>query len=262
MLCSSPIGNLFAETFHGKWNMQTSFLFTIGILGLNCLTTKKWEKFKRKVRNDDHSFVCWIGDMMENAIPGSKSDPLLQKMSPFEQKEMFIENLIDFGDKTISVNPGNHEYNRSTRTCGLYPVYDACERAGIGDRYRDVVAFINLGVGVSKKDPKNKQVHYFGQTQHKAKDCKCYGTSDFTDGIDWFAFGHDHRPGDNPRAKLVFDHQNNTIYKRNIENIDCGSGCVFGGYGAQNACRPQSDKMYMLTLFSGEKQLESRGFYV
>jgi hypothetical protein len=200
--------------------------------------------------------------MMENAIPGSKSDPLLQKMSPFEQKEMFIENLIDFGDKTISVNPGNHEYNRSTKTCGLYPVYDACERAGIGDRYRDVIAFINLGVGVSKKDPKNKQVHYFGQTQHKAKDCKAYGTSDFTDGIDWFACGHDHTPYDKPRAKLVFDHQNNKIYKRNIENIDCGSGCVFGGYGAQNACRPQSDKMYMLTLFGGEKQLESRGFYV
>jgi hypothetical protein len=160
------------------------------------------------------------------------------------------------------VNPGNHEYNRSTKTCGLYPVYDACERAGIGDRYRDVIAFINLGVGVSKKDPKNKQVHYFGQTQHKAKDCRAYGTSDFTDGIDWFACGHDHTPYDKPRAKLVFDHQNNKIYKRNIENIDCGSGCVFGGYGAQNACRPQSDKMYMLTLFGDEKQLESRGFYV
>lgn len=230
--------------------------------GSELFDNKKWEKFKRKVLNDDHSFVCWIGDMMENAIPGSKSDPLLQKLSPFEQKEVFIEQLIDFGDKTISVNPGNHEYNRSTKTCGLYPVYDACERAGIGDRYRNIIAFINLGVGVSKKDPKNKQVHYFGQTQHKAKDCRSYGTSDFTDGIDWFAFGHDHRPGDNPRAKLVFDRQNNVIYKRNIENIDCGSGCVFGGYGAQNACRPQSDKMYMLTIFGEEKRMETSGFYL
>jgi hypothetical protein len=230
--------------------------------GSELFDNKKWEKFKRKVLSDDHSFVCWIGDMMENAIPGSKSDPLLQKLSPFEQKEMFIEQLIDFGDKTISVVPGNHEYNRTTKVCGLYPVYDACERAGIGDRYRNIIAFINLGVGVSKKDPKNKQVHYFGQVQHASREAKNYGYSDYTDGIDFFAFGHDHCPIDRPRAKMVFDHHNKVVYKRNVENINCGSFCKFGGYGAKSAYRPQSDKMYKLRIFSGEKKMETTGFYV
>lgn len=229
--------------------------------GSHLFDENKWERYKRLIRADDHGFVCWIGDLMENAIPGSKSDPLMQKLNPYQQKEMVIEQLIDFGDQTISVVPGNHEYNRTTKACGLYPIYDACERAGIGDRYRNIISFVNIGIGRSSKDPKNKQTHYFGQTQHKAKDCRNYGTSDFSDGIDFFAFGHDHRPGDNPRAKLVFDRHNNTIYKRNIENIDCGSGCVFGGYAAENANRPQSDKVYMLTIFGGEKKLETRGFY-
>ena len=223
--------------------------------------SNKWKKFKKRILSDDHAFVCWIGDLMENAIPNSKSDIMTQTLSPFQQKEMVIEEFIDFGGKTISVVPGNHEYNRTTKTSGLYPIYDCCERAGIGDKYRNIIAFINVGIGKSKKDRK-KQVHYFGQTQHKAKDCKAYGTSDFTDGIDFFAYGHDHRPCDLPKAKMVFDKHNNVIYKQNIENINCGSGCVFGGYGAENACRPQSDKLYSLTLFGEEKAMETRGFYV
>ena len=48
MVCSSPIGNQFAEIFHGKWNMQTYFLFTIGILGQNCLTTKNGKSSSEK----------------------------------------------------------------------------------------------------------------------------------------------------------------------------------------------------------------------
>lgn len=222
---------------------------------------KKWERFKKMVRADDHGFVLWIGDLMENAIPGSKSDPMLQTLNPHQQKEMVIEQFIDFGDQTISVVPGNHEHNRTTKVCGLYPIYDACERAGIGDKYRDIVSFVNIGIGESKKDHR-KQVHYFGQTQHQAKALKSYGTSDFTDGIDFFAYGHDHTPGDNPSAKMVFDQHNNVIRKKNIENIDCGSGCSFwGSYSARGAGRPKSDKVWTLTIFSEEKRLDTHGFY-
>ena len=52
------------------------------------------------------------------------------------------------------------------------------------------------------------------------------------------------------------------IYKRNIENIDCGSFCRFGGYGAEAGYRPRSDKMYMLTIFGEEKRMETSGFYL
>jgi hypothetical protein len=105
-------------------------------------------------------------------------------------------------------------------------------------------------------------VHYFGQTQHVSREAKNYGYSDFTDGIDFYAFGHDHCPIDRPRAKMVFDHHNKVIYKRNIENINCGSFCSFGGYGAKGAYRPQSDKMYKLRIFGGEKKMETTGFYL
>jgi predicted phosphodiesterase len=229
--------------------------------GSELFDEKKWEIFKKLVLSQDNSFVCWVGDLMENAVPNSKSDMFTQKYSPAQQKEWVTQQFVDFGEKTLVVVPGNHEYNRTTKVAGLYPLYDCCLIAGIGDKYRNIIGYMNIGIGTSKKDRK-KQIHYFGQVQHKAKDCRAYGTSDFTDGIDFFAYGHDHQPSDKPRAKMVFDKHNNVIYKQNIENIDCGSGCVFGGYGANAGYRPQSDKIYELLIFGNEKRLDTHGFYV
>ena len=222
---------------------------------------KKWKALKAKIMGDDHAKVCWIGDLMENAIPNSKSEVFTQKHSPAEQKEWVTEQLRDMADKTIAVVAGNHEYNRTTKMCGLYPLYDCCLLAGVDDRYRNTIAFIDIGIGTSKRNGK-KQVHYFGQIQHKAKDAKTVCSADYTDGIDFFACGHDHQPHDVPRAKLVFDAHNKVVYKRNVEFIDNGSFCDFGGYGMKSAYRPQSDKLYMLRLYGNEKRMETTGFYV
>lgn len=229
--------------------------------GSELFDERKWKAFKANIQNDDLAYICWIGDLMENAIPNSKSDVFSQTHSPAQQKEWAAEQLFDLRKKTLAVVAGNHEHNRTTKMCGLYPLYDVCMLAGVDERYRDTIAYLDIGVG-SRKDQKNKQVHYFGQIQHKARDSANYSTSDYSDGIDFFAFGHDHNPKDRPRAKMVFDHHNKVIYKRNIENLNSGSFCKFGGYGAKGAYRPQSDKMYKLRIFGGEKRMESTGFYL
>lgn len=228
--------------------------------GSELFDEKKWKALKARIQSDEHSRVCWIGDLLENAIPNSKSDMFTQRYSPAEQKEWVTQELFDMKDKTIAVVPGNHEYNRTTKACGLYPLYDCCLLAGIDDRYRNTIAFIDIGIG-TKLGAKHKQVHYFGQIQHKAKDIKAVCSADYTDGIDFFAFGHDHETKDKPRAKIVFDAHNKVVYKRNVECLNSGSFCEFGGYGSQNAYRPQSDKMYKLRIFSGRKNMESIGFY-
>ena len=222
---------------------------------------RKWKHLKKKIKDNERAYVCWIGDLMENAIPGSKSDMFSQTHSPAQQKEWAAQELFDLSNKTLAVVSGNHCYNRTTKASGMFPMYDICMLAGVDEKYRNTIAFLDVGVGKSVKDGK-KQIHYFGQLQHNAKDLKAIHSSDYTDGIDFFASGHDHEPKDKPRAKLVFDHHNKSIYKRNIECLNCGSFCKYGGYGSQNAYRPQSDKMYVLRIFSGEKKMESTGFYV
>lgn len=229
--------------------------------GSELFDQKKWDALKELILNDSNAYACVIGDVFENALPNTKGDVFTQAHSPAEQKEWAVQQFTDLSHKILAVTAGNHESNRTTKVSGLYPLYDCCQLAGISERYRDTIAFIDIGVGVSKKSPK-RQVHYFGQIQHKAKDAKNYHTSDYTDGIDFFAFGHDHEAKDRPRAKLVFDKIAKAIYKRNIECINCGSFCEFGGYGAKNAYRPQSDKIYKLRLYGGEKKMSTTGFYV
>jgi hypothetical protein len=229
--------------------------------GSELFNEKKWNAFKGLIQKDDSAYICWIGDVMENAIPNSKSDMFTQRYSPAEQKEWATEELFDLKDKTIAVVAGNHEYNRTTKASGLYPLYDCCLIAGISERYRNNFAFVDVGVGTRERDTK-QQVRYFGQIQHKAKDIKAVCSADYTDGIDFFASGHDHTPEDKPRAKLVYDSKKKAVYKRNVECLNSGSFCNVGGYGAREAYRPQSDKMYKLRIFGGDKRMESTGFYV
>ena len=230
--------------------------------GSESFDSKKWERLKNIILNDKNAYVCVIGDVMENAIPTNKnSDVFSQTHSPAEQKEWATQQFKDLSHKILAVVPGNHENNRTTKVSGLYPLYDCCLLAGIGDKYRDTIAFVDIAVG-KYHGKTSKQTHYFGQIQHKAKDAKNYHSSDYTDGIDFFANGHDHEAKDKPRAKLVFDPHNKLIYKRNIECINCGSFCSYGGYGAKEAYRPQSDKIYKLRLFGNDKRMETTGFYV
>lgn len=70
----------------------------------------------------------------------------------------------------------------ATKTCGLYPLYDCCLIAGIGEKYRDTIAFLNIAIGEIKPSSA-KQIHYFGQLQHQAKDIKSVHSADYTDGI-------------------------------------------------------------------------------
>lgn len=230
--------------------------------GSELFDEKKWKALKNRILTEDNSFVCWIGDCFENAIPNSKSDMFSQKHSPAEQKEWVTKQLEDLAHKTLAVVPGNHEKNRTTKVSGLYPMYDCCLLAGIDDKYRDTIAFIDIAIGKYNGKTNGKQTHYFGQIQHKAKDIKTVCSADYTDGIDFFAYGHDHEPKDRPRAKLVFDGHNKMIYKRNVECLNSGSFCSYGGYGSENAYRPQSDKMYKLRIFGNRKIVESTGFYL
>jgi hypothetical protein len=221
----------------------------------------RWKKLKAEILAQPNRYCIFVGDLMEMAVPGSKSDVFSQTVPPEAQKEWVSYEMGELADRMIAAVSGNHEHNRTTKVSGMYPLYDCCLLAGIGEKYRDTIAFIDIALG-KNGGRTTKQTHYFGQIQHVAKDLKNYHSSDYSDGIDFFANGHDHEVKDKPRAKLVFDPHNKVIYKRNVECINCGSFCTFGGYGAKGAYRPQSDKLYKLRLYGREKKMETLGFYV
>lgn len=223
---------------------------------------KKWERFKRMVMSKPNRYIIWVGDYCENAVAGSKSDIYTQTAPPWVQKEWLTEQFIELAERTVCIVPGNHENNRITRTCGLFPVYDCAQNAGLQDLYRQGFAVVDIGVGESGHG-NGKQARYVGFVTHRLRDCKSYNGSLYVDGIDFAAYGHDHAPKSQPRGKLWYDAKNKAVVQRDVEVIDSGSFLTYGGYAVDNAYVPNSTKLFYLALGGGRyKYTSSRSYSV
>lgn len=222
---------------------------------------RKWQRFVEDILSAPNRYVVFVGDCFENAIVGSKSDIYTQKVPPYEQKEWCTEQFLKLRDRIIAIVPGNHD-NRTTKTVGLFPLYDCALAAGVEDKYRQHFAFLDIAVGDHADRHEGRQHRYVGYITHRMKDIKSCNGSDFIDGIDFAAYGHDHDPKDHPRSKLCYNRNKRAIYQRNIEVVDSGSFLTYGGYGVEGGYRPNSSKCYKL-VFNGTKQdIQTVGFYV
>ncbi len=229
--------------------------------GNECFDAHKWNVLRDYILSEPNRYVVWVGDLMENALPGSKSNPLTQLYSPFEQREFVVEQFKAFKDRTVAIVDGNHEYNRSSRFAGLYPLYDAACIAGIEDKYRSAYSVMDIAVGSGADGHKERAFRYIGFAVHKAKDLKSFGTVDFLDGFDFMLYGHDHEPKEHARSKLVYNQLKRTVSFKSVESVNCGSFLSYGGYGAHGGYRPQSDKMYKLILYGDAQRIDTVGFY-
>ena len=229
----------------------------------NCLhDDKKWESVKRLILSKENNYVIFIGDMMENVIPESKGDIFYQTMDPQMQKIWFAQQLKDLEGHVISVCDGNHERNRTTKVCGMFPLYDACLFAGIGELYRPHFCVIDIGIGKRKDSGCGRSVHYVGFVTHKATDQVKFCSADALEGFDFFAYGHDHNPKDKPRGKLVYDSHNKTLREKDIEVINNGSFLKYGGYAVDGGYRPSAQKLYRMDIGGEEKTIETHGFHL
>lgn len=236
-------------------------------LGSSEHSTAKLNAFLQIVQEDLMARVLVIGDMCENVVPGSKGDIFYQIYSPHEQKYRTKEIFADLhkAGKLLAVVPGNHERNRITRTTSMFPLYDACVMAGCESAYRQHFAFVDIGLGYRKRKSsagRGAQQRYVGFITHRAKDQVNFHSADTIEGIDFFAFGHDHNPKDKPRGKLKYYPQLQTVQQRTVEVINCGSFLDYNGYPVDSGYRVPAQKMYMLILRDQDRGIETRGFYV
>jgi hypothetical protein len=84
----------------------------------------------KTIADDPQGYWFGMGDFMENAIIGSKSDVYLQVMPPKEQMEAIVELLKPIAEKGLFAIAGNHE-QRSMRVVGLAPEQYICIQLGI-----------------------------------------------------------------------------------------------------------------------------------
>lgn len=226
--------------------------------------SNKWKRLKAEILGKPNRYCVMVGDLMEMAVPNSKSDVFSQTVPPEAQKEWISYEMEELKDRIIAIVSGNHEQNRATKLCGLHPLYDACCWARIQEKYRENFAVLDIGVG-RRNGSQERQYHYVGYLTHKAKDLKNWSTIDTLEGFDFMIYGHDHDPKEHSRAHLVYDSKNKKITTKCVETVNCGSFLLYGGYAARNAYRPPSDKMYKLILHPQkhiEKKIQTIGFYL
>lgn len=110
-------------------------LFTLYPLGDFHLGSKQCDvPFVRKVVAEikDNPRALWVGmgDMMENAIIGSKSDVYTQVMPPREQMDAIADILEPVKKKGLFLIAGNHE-QRTMRVAGIVPEAYIAARLGL-----------------------------------------------------------------------------------------------------------------------------------
>ena len=73
-----------------------------------------------EIKATPNGYWVGMGDFLENAIVGSKSDVYTQVVPPKEQMEHIVELLRPIKDKGLFLIYGNHE-NRTMRMVGIQP---------------------------------------------------------------------------------------------------------------------------------------------
>ena len=58
--------------------------------GNECFDSHRWNEFAKLILSEPNRFVVFVGDLMEIAVPNSKSDVFSQTATPREQHE-FVE---------------------------------------------------------------------------------------------------------------------------------------------------------------------------
>jgi len=74
----------------------------------------------KRIQKEPEARWVGMGDLIENAIVGSKSDIYIQTLPPEKQVADVVKMLMPIRDKCLFMIPGNHE-ERTMRLVGLHP---------------------------------------------------------------------------------------------------------------------------------------------
>jgi hypothetical protein len=96
-----------------------------------------------EIWNDPEARWCSMGDLIENAIVGSKSDVYLATSNPEKQIEDVVELLRPIKDKGLFMIPGNHSA-RTMRVAGIDPDKVIADLLGIPYARYSILASFGL----------------------------------------------------------------------------------------------------------------------
>ena len=225
-------------------------VYFIGDLHVGAIeaNVKGWEDFCQRILQEKNSYICIIGDMMNNATRSSVSNVFEDTMRPREQKKYLMGALKCLTERILCIVPGNHE-NRSGKDADDEPLYDVACKLDLEDIYRPNAAFLKLCFGsrtAGHGDEKPLQVYtvccthgagggiYTGAAVNRNERMAMFVNADI------LAVGHTHKGAITKPSRIEIDPYTNSVKMKTTTVISACSWLSYGGYAMRKMLLPSS----------------------
>lgn len=203
-----------------------------------------FEKFLKKVESEDDSYICIVGDLLNNGIKTSCSD--YETLPPSAQVDEAVRLLQPIAGKILGCVGGNHE-RRTNKAVDLDPMFMVMTLIGKPELYRPNMAFVRVILEHGKTKNRYALMLTHGKTANKKRQF-AYAV----DGVDAVISAHTHDGIVEKPAKLVFN-ESNKVSIRPFVSLTATSWLSYGGYGASGLFLPKttSDPQCLVLGWSG-----------
>ena len=211
-----------------------------------------WERFKDSILKKQNTYLCLMGDMMNNATKSSVSnlfdDALSKYPRPRDQKRYLANALEPLRDRILCAVSGNHEF-RSGKDADDDPTLDIMSKLDLEDYYRQNAAFVKLAFG-SRSDghgnEKPLQVYtlccthgagggiYTGAAVNRNERMAMFVNADI------LAVGHTHKGAITKPSRIEIDPYTNSVKMKTTTVISSCSWLSYGGYALRKMLLPSS----------------------
>ena len=241
-------------TTESAWGWQkrpTVTIYPIGDLHLGSIGCheKEWGEFCNFITNEPDSYICIVGDMLENATRNSIANPFDCRYRPMEQKNILADFLNPIRDKILCAVRGNHEA-RTVKESDQDILYDVLCRLNIEDRYRAGTAFLYLSIGERTNGNRIKGrpissykivvTHGTGGGKYPGSAINNQQRFGLVADCDVLITGHTHAPSITKPSRIVFDPHQNEIRTEPFACVQCASWLAYSGYPLQKMLPPQT----------------------
>lgn len=192
-----------------------------------------FEKFIKRIAEDDDSYIVLCGDLISNGIKDSLTNVYDEAIPPQSQVDLAVELLRPISDKILGCVSGNHE-RRSKKHVDINPMLYICSLLQIPEVYRENMAFVRINLERGKTKDHYALLLTHGKTANKRRQF-AYAV----EGVDAIISGHTHDGEVQKPARLVFTKSNRVVVKP-LVNLCATSWLRPGGYSLAGMMTPKS----------------------
>jgi len=240
-------------------SLQAVHIYVIGDahLGSKEHRIDEFQETIERVRTEPDTYAILNGDLINNALPASKSDPFEEQLSPEGQISRLRDLLEPIKDRILGIIEGNHE-RRTYRSTGLNPTRILARELGIEHLYDPTgnVIFINFG-----KTPTCRsgftftiyQVHGTGGGRTVGSKMNNLHRMAGVINADVYVHGHTHMPAIFKENYCLTDTRSKSVRETERLFVNSNAYQAYGGYGQEKIYTPANRNPIKITLWYDPK---------